>query len=426
MNVYTYLYWGISKSLLSEVEQRLSEKGYLVKFENKGSTISLLSLKTSARKVMVNGVILLQSEYDNIQAKSYQLQKEVLDKILIADDLDSLIKVFENEFNVDLSLSNSVVEEPIIEEEVVGGPTPVIETSSVSVEDEEDELVSSVTDSDVPVEDLLDELEDLRFRNEFLESELSRLKSNSKNVDSDEELKKAETTIANLTKEKASLESNIRSLKIKLSEETSFISELQERVSNLTSIRMALESQLESAKENVKEELPTIKVPSNVTFYVSTSSLSIAHSYQHLLAKEEDAILIDLSLESFTDMLVKLTLPVRVTKWLLEGINLRTMFSKFEKTNCKVANGLSLVTSPSVVLSDNVLEKADWVTCLEQAEETGRTVMIYLGLENHQGVSELISRLSSDVVAIRQDTPAELRAFKKLKFKHDNVRELVI
>ena len=429
---YTYLYWGLNRLDVRAIEKALADAGQQVNFESKGTSISAISLKTSARKIMVSGAILMQSEYDMIADKVSAFGSEIEKKILIANNYEELEKLFESELGialskpikevevvstkVDVSKPIEAIEKPLVTEvekhpEITGIPIGEVKVVTETISNEVDEF---------EIEDLRDENSDLKREKEFLLAEVSRLKSNSNEVEV-EELKRVYNSKI------AELEGSLRETNSKLEDEQQFISDLQSTVQALTSSKLELESALNSAKNNVKEELPPLNAPSNLTIAVASSTLSLTNVYSSLVSKNPGAILLDLSRESFLDMLVKLPSPIRITKWLLEGIQLRTMYSRFEPFDfLNVAEGLSIVSSPNVVLSDDLFEIVDWEECFSQIEETGRPTILFLGLENYNGVSEFINRLNTTVKVYRNDNPAELRAYNKIAYKHENVEEVLV
>lgn len=515
---YTYLYWGLSQVEVHSIQVALQKAGQSVNLEHKGSTVSAISLKSAARKVTVAGAILLKTEYDSISNYLSSFDKKVLDKIMVVETYSDLEKLFESELGISFadlaepepvatqqgyqqpvvaqpvheqpSVSKPVYEPPVVElaqptVEVPASVTevtpsyvksePVVPTQSTvnpfdsssntnvfaeSPEVVEKPTVSPAVEDGVVLEDLEDELLELRERLAFTEQENVRLRSQSNDSGvqsqlnsllaeqsewkakeqayiekmssmlSPEALKERELEWKRMetafTTRLDSLSGQVESLTSKLTNEGKFISELQQQIQTMTSERLNILSQLEDAKRGIREELPSLVVPKNLSFAVSASSLSVTHTYQHLLKQGKDAIFIDLSRESFIDMLVKLPNPIRVTKWLLEGIQLRTIFSKMAMGGVETSEGLSIVASPNVVLSDDLFERVDWVECFSQIEETGRPTTIYLGLGDYNGVSEFINRLSTSVKVYRKDNPAELRAYNKLAYMHENVEEVIL
>ena len=148
--------------------------------------------------------------------------------------------------------------------------------------------------------------------------------------------------------------------------------------------------------------------------------------YDYLLREKPTTTLIDLSRESYLDMLVQLNHPNRVTKWLLEGINIRTLNSSYSQREIQPATGLNIVSSPNALIPEDAFKRADWDSILKQLQETYSEYNIFLGVATHQGVPEMLDRLNSPVKVLRQNNPADKRSFNLISLSHDNIEEVVI
>lgn len=469
---YIYAYYGFDMAAIKDVESLLSSAGQDVVFKHAGSMVSAISVRMTAKKPTVMGIILNESEYASIESKYVDFEDKIKTKVKVLHSFDELKAYMEDELEVpldaptedevpsepilndfgagavktvtpasqqnqtsndfqtseaetqDISISNAFREERVLElgeksffaRTTNSNTVETIVPSSVPIEEPEELEAQSVSFADQPkkpftlnvekphkVESMFDddldaELEDLRRQNDELTHKLESAKQE----------------LARLEKVRSDFNESVQ-----VSED------LRDRISQLTTDKFDLEQQLREAQSG-RLELPAIDVPSNVNFYVSASSLSLVKAYDYLLREKPTTTLIDLSRESYLDMLVQLNHPNRVTKWLLEGINIRTLNSSYSQREIQPATGLNIVSSPNALIPEDAFKRADWDSILNQLQETYSEYNIFLGVATHQGVPEMLDRLNSPVKVLRQNNPADKRSFNLISLSHDNIEEVVI
>ena len=469
---YVYAYYGFDMAAIKDVESLLSSAGQDVVFKHAGSMVSAISVRMTAKKPTVMGIILNESEYASIESKYIDFEDKIKTKVKVLHSFDELKAYMEDELEVplDATTEDEVLSEPVLndfgagtvktvtlssqqnqtsndfqtseaeaqessvlnayqgEKKLVLGEksfftrtfdSNTVETitpSSVSIEEPEELEAQSVSFTDQPKEPFtLNAEKPHKVESMFdddLDAELEDLKR--QNDELTHKLESAKQELARLEKVKSDFNESVQ-----VSED------LRDRISQLTTDKFDLEQQLREAQSG-RLELPAIDVPSNVNFYVSASSLSLVKAYDYLLREKPTTTLIDLSRESYLDMLVQLNHPNRVTKWLLEGINIRTLNSSYSQREIQPATGLNIVSSPNALIPEDAFKRADWDSILKQLQETYSEYNIFLGVATHQGVPEMLDRLNSPVKVLRQNNPADKRSFNLISLSHDNIEEVVI
>lgn len=469
---YVYAYYGFDMAAIKDVESLLNSAGQDVVFKHAGSMVSAISVRMTARKPMVMGIILNESEYASIESKYIDFEDKIKAKVKVLHSFDELKDYMEDELEVSLDAptEDEVSSEPVAndfgagtvktvapasqqnqtsndfqtsEVETQENSVPnafreervfelgeksffarttnsnIVETStpsSVPIEEPEELGAQSVSFADQPKEPFnLNVEKPHKVESMFdddLDAELEDLKR--QNDELTHKLESAKQELARLEKVKDNFNESVQ-----VSED------LRDRISQLTADKFDLEQQLREAQSG-RLELPAIDVPANVNFYVSASSLSLVKAYDYLLREKPTTTLIDLSRESYLDMLVQLNHPNRVTKWLLEGINIRTLNSSYAQREIQPATGLNIVSSPNALIPEDAFKRADWDSILKQLKETYSEYNIFLGVATHQGVPEMLDRLNSPVKVLRQNNPADKRSFNLISLSHDNIEEVVI
>lgn len=469
---YVYAYYGFDMAAIKDVESLLNSAGQDVVFKHAGSMVSAISVRMTAKKPTVMGIILNESEYASIESKYIDFEDKIKTKVKVLHSFDELKAYMEDELEVplDAPTENEVPSEPILNDFGAGAVKTVtpaspqnqtsngfqtseaeaqessvlnafqdegalvlgeksfftrtfdsntVETitpSSVSTEGPEELGAQSVSFADRPKEPFtLNAEKPHKVESMFdddLDAELEDLKR--QNDELTHKLESAKQEFARLEKVRSDFNESVQ-----VSED------LRDRISQLTTDKFDLEQQLREAQSG-RLELPAIDVPANVNFYVSASSLSLVKAYDYLLREKPTTTLIDLSRESYLDMLVQLNHPNRVTKWLLEGINIRTLNSSYAQREIQPATGLNIVSSPNALIPEDAFKRADWDSILNQLQETYSEYNIFLGVATHQGVPEMLDRLNSPVKVLRQNNPADKRSFNLISLSHDNIEEVVI
>lgn len=469
---YVYAYYGFDMAAIKDVESLLNSAGQDVVFKHAGSMVSAISVRMTAKKPTVMGIILNESEYASIESKYIDFEDKIKTKVKVLHSFDELKAYMEDELEVplDAPTEDEVPSEPVMidfgagtvktvtpssqrnqslndfqtseaeakessvlnsyqgEKKLVLGEksfftrtfdSNTVETitpSSVSTEEPEELGAQSVSFADRPKEPFtLNAEKPHKVESMFdddLDAELEDLKR--QNDELTHKLESAKQELARLEKVRSDFNESVQ-----VSED------LRDRISQLTTDKFDLEQQLREAQSG-RLELPAIDVPANVNFYVSASSLSLVKAYDYLLREKPTTTLIDLSRESYLDMLVQLKHPNRVTKWLLEGINIRTLNSSYAQREIQPATGLNIVSSPNALIPEDAFKRADWDSILNQLQETYSEYNIFLGVATHQGVPEMIDRLNSHVKVLRQNNPADKRSFNLISLSHDNIEEVVI
>lgn len=469
---YVYAYYGFDMAAIKDVESLLNSAGQDVVFKHAGSMVSAISVRMTAKKPTVMGIILNESEYASIESKYIDFEDKIKTKVKVLHSFDELKAYMEDELEVPLDAppEDEVSSGPVLNDFGVGSVktvTPsslqnqtsndfqtsevetqensvpnafreervlelgeksffarttnsnIVETStpsSVPIEEPEEHEAESVSFADQPKEPFTLNVEKPHkvesMFDDDLDAELEDLKR--QNDELTHKLESAKQELARLEKVRSDFNESVQ-----VSED------LRDRISQLTTDKFDLEQQLREAQSG-RLELPAIDVPANVNFYVSASSLSLVKAYDYLLREKPTTTLIDLSRESYLDMLVQLNHPNRVTKWLLEGINIRTLTSSYSQREIQPATGLNIVSSPNALIPEDAFKRADWDFILKQLQETYSEYNIFLGVATHQGVPEMFDRLNSPVKVLRQNNPADKRSFNLISLSHDNIEEVVI
>ena len=474
---YVYAYYGFDMAAIKDVESLLNSAGQDVVFKHAGSMVSAISVRMTAKKPTVMGIILNESEYASIESKYIDFEDKIKTKVKVLHSFDELKAYMEDELEVplDAPTEDEVPSEPVLNDfgagtvETVAPKSQQNSTShdfstgsadtSVSVDEERPILnqfqnektfflgekklftettdlntVETITPSSVPIEEPeKHEAETVSFANQPKEPFTLNVEKPHKvesmfDDDLDAELEDLRNQNDELTHKLESAKQELARLeKVRsdFNESVQVSEDLRDRISQLTTDKFDLEQQLREAQSG-RLELPAIDVPSNVNFYVSASSLSLVKAYDYLLREKPTTTLIDLSRESYLDMLVQLNHPNRVTKWLLEGINIRTLNSSYSQREIQPATGLNIVSSPNALIPEDAFKRADWDSILNQLQETYSEYNIFLGVATHQGVPEMLDRLNSPVKVLRQNNPADKRSFNLISLSHDNIEEVVI
>lgn len=469
---YVYAYYGFDMAAIKDVESLLNSAGQDVVFKHAGSMVSAISVRMTAKKPTVMGIILNESEYASIESKYIDFEDKIKTKVKVLHSFDELKAYMEDELEVplDAPMEDGVPSEPVLNDFGAGTVKTVTPTSqqnqtskdfqtseaedqksSVSnayrgekklvlgeksflVDTVDSNIVETITPSSVPNEEPEEsKAESVSFANQpkepfTLNTEKSHKVESMFDDDLDAELEDLKRQNDELTHklEFAKQElARLEKVKDDFNESVQVSEDLRDRISQLTTDKFDLEQQLREAQSG-RLELPAIDVPANVNFYVSASSLSLVKAYDYLLREKPTTTLIDLSRESYLDMLVQLNHPNRVTKWLLEGINIRTLNSSYSQREIQPATGLNIVSSPNALIPEDAFKRADWDSILNQLQETYSEYNIFLGVATHQGVPEMLDRLNSPVKVLRQNNPADKRSFNLISLSHDNIEEVVI
>lgn len=470
---YVYAYYGFDMAAIKDVESLLNSAGQDVVFKHAGSMVSAISVRMTAKKPTVMGIILNESEYASIESKYIDFEDKIKTKVKVLHSFDELKAYMEDELEVPLDAppEDEVSSEPVLNDFGAGSVKTVtptsqqnhvsndFQTSEIQIQESSESnsvlnkfhnqkvhiigeksflgeitdanTVETITPSSVSVEEpkadvvsfteqpkepfTLDTEKPHKVESMFdddLDAELEDLKR--QNDELTHKLESAKQELARLEKVRSDFNESVQ-----VSED------LRDRISQLTTDKFDLEQQLREAQSG-RLDLPSIDVPPNVNFYVSASSLSLVKAYDYLLRERPTTTLIDLSRESYLDMLVQLNHPNRVTKWLLEGINIRTLTSSYSQREIQPATGLNIVSSPNALIPEDAFKRADWDSILKQLQETYSEYNIFLGVATHQGVPEMLDRLNSPVKVLRQNNPADKRSFNLISLSHDNIEEVVI
>ena len=470
---YVYAYYGFDMAAIKDVESLLNSAGQDVVFKHAGSMVSAISVRMTAKKPTVMGIILNESEYASIESKYIDFEDKIKTKVKVLHSFDELKAYMEDELEVplDAPIEDEVQSEPILNDFGTGTVKTVTLASQQNqnsndfqtseAEDQESSVlnayqgekklvlgeksfftrtfdsntVETIIPSSVPVEEpeVQPEAETVSFAEQpkepfTLNAEKPHKVESMFDDDLDAELEDLKRQNDELTHKLESAKQELARLeKVRsdFNESVQVSEDLRDRISQLTTDKFDLEQQLREAQSG-RLELPAIDVPANVNFYVSASSLSLVKAYDYLLREKPTTTLIDLSRESYLDMLVQLNHPNRVTKWLLEGINIRTLNSSYSQREIQPATGLNIVSSPNALIPEDAFKRADWDFILKQLQETYSEYNIFLGVATHQGVPEMLDRLNSPVKVLRQNNPADKRSFNLISLSHDNIEEVVI
>lgn len=469
---YVYAYYGFDMAAIKDVESLLNSAGQDVVFKHAGSMVSAISVRMTAKKPTVMGIILNESEYASIESKYIDFEDKIKTKVKVLHSFDELKAYMEDELEVplDAPTEDGVPSEPVLNDFGAGSVKTVTQSSQQNqtlndfqtseAEAQESSIpnafqderalvlgekeffarttnsntVETIIPSSAPIEEPEElEAQSVSFANQpkepfTLNAEKPHKVESMFDDDLDAELEDLKRQNDELTHKLESAKQELARLeKVKdnFNESVQVSEDLRDRISQLTGEKFNLEQQLREAQSG-RLELPAIDVPANVNFYVSASSLSLVKAYDYLLRERPTTTLIDLSRESYLDMLVQLNHPNRVTKWLLEGINIRTLTSSYSQREIQPATGLNIVSSPNALIPEDAFKRADWDFILKQLQETYSEYNIFLGVATHQGVPEMLDRLNSPVKVLRQNNPADKRSFNLISLSHDNIEEVVI
>lgn len=450
---YVYAYYGFDMAAIKDVESLLNSAGQDVVFKHAGSMVSAISVRMTAKKPTVMGIILNESEYASIESKYIDFEDKIKTKVKVLHSFDELKAYMEDELEVPLDVPQEVDETPTQSSEVLV-ETKVQESESSPVLNDfkgereyllgeipvfsktfDSNTVETIVPSSVPIKETeaQPEADVVSFTDQpkepfTLNAEKPHKVESMFDDDLDAELEDLKRQNDELTHKLEAAKNELVSLKgirRDFEESVQVSDDLRERISQLTAEKLEVEQQLREAQSG-RLDLPSIDVPPNVNFYVSASSLSLVKAYDYLLRERPTTTLIDLSRESYLDMLVQLNHPNRVTKWLLEGINIRTLTSSYSQREIQPATGLNIVSSPNALIPEDAFKRADWDFILKQLQETYSEYNIFLGVATHQGVPEMLDRLNSPVKVLRQNNPADKRSFNLISLSHDNIEEVVI
>lgn len=470
--MFNYIYYELPRNIVVEVEGLLLHEGRTdITLHSGGNKMVPLVLKSSANKPTTSGFLLTVEEKSLLDRKSPTLFEGFADIIHVIRSADDLKRVLEEEHDFTFGAS----EEPTASNEhgsndgtesvavrsgdgrgkphLYGassyGATPqnpqVGQTNfgttvdgswvgehqptSRKVETPEPERVSS-TSTEASVETPVDPMVSLfgmtvEEELEALRAENDQLKASGGAGVSSEEVNTLKAQVSNLEERLSTEQESNERLK-------GYVADTEETLKQRNLAYSRLEVEFENYKESQAgvsvKELTPLRVPHNVEFYVTASSLGVAPSYQYLLCNSPHRLLVDLAQESFMDTLVRLKRRTRVTKWLLEGQNIRALYTPYEtytENQLLVSEGLELLTSPTVVYPEGMLEEVDWDRKLEELARLGSKVSVYLGLESSEGVSEFMKRLDGPVKVLRGGNALEERAWKRIVRHHEgNVEEV--
>ena len=433
--MYNYIYYELSKVIVSEVETLLLRSHRTdVTLEQGGSRMVPLVVRGKASKPSTAGFLLTADEKNTLQSQNSSLYNTIEDRVHVISSAQELISLLEQELEVSLTggISQQIEEkkEEGIEEkpQAVSQPQlqPQRETVPIVNQAPRVEVPKPVEDLPTPIsEPIVDDGFGLTLEEELqvLRDENSRLKEQQQHAVSSE-------VVEALEKQKEGLENDLETEKRLVEDLRGTIKDLDATIDekSLKYSRLLLE------KEEVEDQLrlgtsaplSSLSVPRNVEVYVTASSFDLAQSYQYLLCNSEDTLLIDLSPESIMDTLVKITKRNRVGKWLLGSQNIRVLYSPYERIRLAVSDGLELLTSPTNLLPPNYLAEVDWEAKFHDLARLGRPVFIYLGLESNQGVQEFLHRLDKQAKVLRGTNALSERAWKRIVRQHEGAVEEVV
>lgn len=431
--MYNYIYYELSKVIVSEVETLLLRSHRTdVTLEQGGSRMVPLVVRGKANKPSTAGFLLTADEKQTLQSQNSSLYTTIEDRVHVISSAQELISLLEQELEVSLTsgISQQIEERT---EEVVEAPK-VLSQPQIQPQREAVPIVNQapIVEAPKPIEELPTQISEpivddgfgltLEEEVQVLRDENSRLKEQQQHAVSSEVVQ--------------ALETQIEGLKSELATEKQLVEEQKGTIADLgdTIDQKSLDySRLLLEKEQVADQLrlgtfaplSALSVPRNVEVYVTASSFDLAQSYQYLLCNSKDTLLIDLSPESIMDTLVKITKRNRVGKWLLGSQNIRVLYSPYERLRLAVSDGLELLTSPTNLLPPNFLAEVDWETKFHDLARLGRPVSIYLGLESNQGVQEFLHRLDKQPKVLRGTNALSERAWKRIVRQHEGAVEEV-
>lgn len=431
--MYNYIYYELSKAIVSEVETLLLRSHRTdVTLEQGGSRMVPLVVRGKANKPSTAGFLLTADEKQTLQSQNSSLYNTIEDRVHVISSAQELISLLEQELEVSLTsgISQQIEEK---KEEVVETPKAVSQPQ-FQPQRETVPIVNQapIGEAPKPIEETHTSISEPIVDDGFgltLEEELQVLRDENNRLKEQQQHAVSSEVFQALEKQKEGLENDLATEKQLVEELRGTIKALDDTVDakSLDYSRLLLE------KEKVEEQLrlgasaplSALSVPRNVEVYVTASSFDLAQSYQYLLCNSENTLLIDLSPESIMDTLVKITKRNRVGKWLLGSQNIRVLYSPYERLRLAVSDGLELLTSPTNLLPPNYLVEVDWETKFHDLARLGRPVSIYLGLESNQGVQEFLHRLDKQPKVLRGTNALSERAWKRIVRQHEGAVEEV-
>lgn len=431
--MYNYIYYELSKAIVSEVETLLLRSHRTdVTLEQGGSRMVPLVVRGKANKPSTAGFLLTADEKQTLQSQNSSLYNTIEDRVHVISSAQELISLLEQELEVSLTggISQQIEEK---KEEVVEAPKAVSQPQS-QPQRETVPIVNQapIVEAPKPIEETHTSISEPIVDDGFgltLEEEVQVLRDENTRLKEQQKQAVSAEVVQALEKQKEGLENDLNT-------EKQLVEDLRGTIKDLdaTIDQKSLEySRLLLEKEQVEDQLrlgtsaplSALSVPRNVEVYVTASSFDLAQSYQYLLCNSENTLLIDLSPESIMDTLVKITKRNRVGKWLLGSQNIRVLYSPYERLRLAVSDGLELLTSPTNLLPPNYLVEVDWETKFHDLARLGRPVSIYLGLESNQGVQEFLHRLDKQPKVLRGTNALSERAWKRIVRQHEGAVEEV-
>lgn len=470
---FDYYYFELSKSIISEVENLLLRAHRTdIRFVSGGSKFQPLAARSHAKKISTAGFLLTADEKVKLDANATVRDTVGPDRAHVITTADELILLLESELGESLTVTSLKKEEevaspstsPILtiptqevqltKEDTTYSPnsrtvspltphygaTPVVSKMEIgdkpsgftsvaetSLETSSSSVVEEV--APLPVDDgfgltLDDEVQLLRADNDNLRRELALAKTNQGQGSrvSSEQLQALQVQL----KEK---EEDLVKEQESHGKTRDYLTLIESDFNNKKLDYAKLEVEVDDLKAQLKESAvaPTtpLSVPRNVEVYVTASSLDLVPSYQYLLVNMKDTLVVDLSLESIMDTLVRITKRNRVAKWLLGEQNIRSLYSPYDEIKLRVAEGLDLLTSPNALLPVNVLSEVDWERKFDDLARLNRPVVLYLGLETNRGVFEFLSRLDKQAKVLRSGSPLSERSWSRVVRQHEGSVEEV-
>ena len=460
MSDFDYYYFELSKSIISEVENLLLRAHRTdIRFVSGGSKFQPLSARSHAKKISTAGFLLTADEKVKLDANATVRDTVGPDRAHVITTADELILLLESELGESLTA-------PPKKEEVAPPPTPPTQTAQLTKENttysphtqavspltpqyganpiiskmetvepfsgftqvEETPLAEPIQEeTHLPVDDgfgltLEEEVQVLRADNDRLRRDLKAANINQGSGVSSEQLQNLKEDL-DLTK--AELE-NERKSHTRTKETLQLVeTDFDNKKIEFAKLEVANEDLKAKLKESAVVPTTPLSVPRNVEIYVTASSLDLVPSYQYLLVNMKDTLVIDLSLESIMDTLVRITKRNRVAKWLLGEQNIRSLYSPYDEIKLRVAEGLDLLTSPNALLPVNVLSEVDWERKFDDLARLNRPVVLYLGLETNRGVFEFLSRLDKQAKVLRSGSPLSERSWSRVVRQHEGSVEEV-
>lgn len=432
--MYNYIYYELSKVIVSEVETLLLRSHRTdVTLEQGGSRMVPLVVRGKANKPSTAGFLLTADEKQTLQSQNSSLYNTIEDRVHVISSAQELISLLEQELEVSLTggISQQIEEkkEEGIEEkpQVVSQPQFQPQREAVPIVNQ-----APIVEAPKPIEETHTSISEPIVDDGFgltLEEEVQVLRDENIRLKEQQQHAVSSEVVEVLKKQKEGLENDLNTEKRLVEELRGTIKDLDDTID-----KKSLEySKLLLEKERVEDQLrlgtsvplSALSVPRNVEVYVTASSFDLAQSYQYLLCNSEGTLLIDLSPESIMDTLVKITKRNRVGKWLLGSQNIRVLYSPYERLRLAVSDGLELLTSPTNLLPPNYLAEVDWETKFHDLARLGRPVSIYLGLESNQGVQEFLHRLDKQPKVLRGTNALSERAWKRIVRQHEGAVEEV-